>query len=1291
MTLSRFLRPLLAIATLALLAASVIGVDRASADTGDSDRLGFRPNWPEWIVRNLVDGKPIQVCSTEFPNATRDAIARWNEALGITAFTMMTGQVDCHLEYRNDWRPQDGVVRVTVASGEVRGSRLYAKQLYRADLCMEQPDHPICKGNTKSKSRAFAGFDNMVRARTLPGDRVEIVPEVVEANADWQTYFGRGEIVINPDFYDCDLGADLTGCKRNPAAIEDGRNLVHDITHELGHMLALADYYCEAWQSWLLPDRVEPDTPTVMNSWNLEPQCDPDDGRPTQLDKDDYRTAYRPAIVTSPAGASKRQTVTLTWEQDEVFVESHFEVQWRDEVNSSWAIVATADANAVSATLSGQTPGAQRYRVVSRTKALPTVRIGPVPPPGPTSAEVALSVHPLVAPRNLKLIASDDDLSGTFLWLGTAPRELKWELHRSEFVDRDFSLTETKTDSASPVTFADQDRGYWYKLRGRACETRTDPGGQQSGPGGRQGPPQAFEVCGDWAYSQPVEIAPLGVCEAISPGPIGASDEAGATATACIPSGETFEIVEDNTETTYNSISFEWTESAGATKYEVRVRLDGSTKEVKTATLKDATARSHKFDGLKPGTDYDIGVRGVNEFGDSGWQEDEATTDSVPAPTGLTVSAVTGTGATLEWVKPDDGIADFVVQLDGEDVDTAVGDVLSFSFDDDDEFKANTAHKLGVASVYDGVRSTFSELTLLVPPTLNTPTTTTSAITVSWRSNPLASGYDAKRVASDGDCSTGTRDAHVTTTSYTFTIPSSERGDEHRLCIRATNAEGASAWASTKARTRAVQQPPPQPRPPTCDPDEKPDETGTSETMESGYEHDGPARRPIERTVTQKQKRSVTCVSGTWNTGSWQNDGDPTNGPWTATGPWECTSPPERPAEEKRTITVSTTTAWVVSGDTASKVETVTKREDTNRFKFSGPKACVWNDDWKKGTPYTETETLETKVRPPDDIVHNPAYQTQTQTDWETIDDGLFCLQHERKRSRHKGAYFRRPHVWDSTATEWVDGTRNAAPYFIDPVFGNWSGWTYTLRTRPCHSSRQGADGEGGEQDAPTYRPAKLMAGAYELQWGERWLKFTVPDGTPLELRSRRLDSGVDALVFRTIEGVELEVDPSQLTTDTAQNVTLFSGVTDETLTALAGTLRLSVPPATGTATAEPEEEAACLAVNAPSDGAAAVDLDASTCIVVRGGGPVAVSHDGRTLSATLPAGRDWLVLAAHHAEDAEFEAIWFVDLESGAALALSPVDGEEVDREVEAGDTVSTARLDAIADSAVVPSGSAG
>ena len=837
-----------------------------------------------------------------------------------------------------------------------------------------------------------------------------------------------------------------------------------------------------------------------------------------------------------------------------------------------------------------------------------------------------------------------------------------------------------------------------------------------------------------------------------------------------------------------------------ATSYQVEVTANGVTTvdDVKEVDL-EADSLSHPVSGRRPNTTYSVRLRAWNSTGPSDWsaaqsvttldlrvctvpsegasdaatgQSDAATEPCrPPAPTGLTVTKVSGASATLGWNSAGAGVTYEVLAAERslgtiEDCETAVTDGASplsttatsqpLTLGDaaqDYELCVRIETQTGAPPDRITVYSDWASLPSKpeIPTGDEVSARTTSSLTLSWQAVTGLS-YQVQ-IDSGGELTPDSSSSH--------TFPMLTAGSRHALQVRAVRGTLQSDWtqavtATTLAETVAqcaltltagtggtvsgggsgdcdrevtIRATPSTnyvfsnwsggvtgsenpktftlssnltahgnftyvrpPDPPTCDPlDPLPDDQ--EQTIDVGDDTRWVMSGVIEieeaSDILQDQVRSAVRseTPPCWVWGPWRDVGDPYNGPWTPTGNRRCKEPLARqPADETRTVTITTTYSWRVSGDTAYQQVTRERRDDVRPYEWAGVPECGWSlaDDWILGTPYTEgpTDTGVTRVKPPDDVVYVPQYQTQTQTDWEAIDDGVFCLEHERKRERHRGANYRRPHVWDSATDQWVDGPRDAAPFFVDPVFGAWSNWTYTQRTRPCGSSSQEGGGQSGEQATPTYRPAKLTAGDHELQWGGRWLKFTVPEGTTLELRPRRLDSGVDALVFRTTEGVELEVDPSQLTSDATQHADTFSGVSDSTLSALAGTMRLA-PAAATTATAEPSEETECETVEASAEGSAAIDLNSSTCMVVRSGGAVTVSYDGRDLSATLTTGRDWLVLSARHAEDAEFEAIWLVDMESGSALALSPVDGTEVDRDVASGDTAGGARLDEIVASA--------
>ena len=439
-----------------------------------------------------------------------------------------------------------------------------------------------------------------------------------------------------------------------------------------------------------------------------------------------------------------------------------------------------------------------------------------------------------------------------------------------------------------------------------------------------------------------------------------------------------------------------------------------------------------------------------------------------------------------------------------------------------------------------------------------------------------------------------------------------------------------------------------------------------------------------EREQRQRQTRSVTWNKAdcAWDTGDWKNSGSTWWTGWTATG--DTVPEPARPDASRETV-LRSETRWAepVNGQTAE--EKRERRQRQTRSLTWNKTDCAWDTgEWKNSgtarwTAWAATGTTMTAPERPADDVVTVVIARNSQTRWVPVDDGIFCLEHEERRRGVRRSYYLRPHVWSTSTKGWVDGTRNATPYFTEPVF-SYGSWERTGNSRLCPLGA-GEEGASGESETSSgYKPAELAAGDHRLEWGDDVVAFTVPEKVTLELRARRSDSGTETLVFRTTDGIELTVDPSQLSADQSRNAALFSEVTDEDLSALAGTLRLAEPAATGTGGAD--EATDCVSLVASADGTASVDLAASPCAVLRGGGPVTVNGTDGALTVTLTSGRDWLLLSAPHEEEATFASFWFVDLDSGAGLALSPSTGAELWRQLGSG---SVAQLDAIAASVSV------
>ena len=116
--------------------------------------------------------------------------------------------------------------------------------------------------------------------------------------------------------------------------------------------------------------------------------------------------------------------------------------------------------------------------------------------------------------------------------------------------------------------------------------------------------------------------------------------------------------------------------------------------------------------------------------------------------------------------------------------------------------------QLQSANANGGSPPATTSLALLAPPTIHTPSTTSSSITLNWGKVTGATSYDLKQFAFGGNCDGPGGNGHTSLLTFTFT-QGLTASTNYIVCVQARNLQGTSAWASTPARTLAAPVQPP--------------------------------------------------------------------------------------------------------------------------------------------------------------------------------------------------------------------------------------------------------------------------------------------------------------------------------------------------------------------------------------------------------------------------------------------------------------------------------------------------
>ena len=812
----------------------------------------------------------------------------------------------------------------------------------------------------------------------------------------------------------------------------------------------------------------------------------------------------------------------------------------------------------------------------------------------------------------------------------------------------------------------------------------------------------------------------------------------------CIPPAPT---ITGTTNITYSGFAVNFSASHRATGYQVELTVDGiSTIEDVENIDGTATIHSHPFSGLKPNADYRVRVQALNAIGPSAWSgAREVTTLDLPdcsslgrgasargaelpqcrlgMPTGLNVEDVTDTAATLGWTLSG-GATGVKLFLDGNEIvpdpPLAAG-ATSYRFK---TLTARRAHELGVQATRGAIESAFAGLTLLVPPTLNTPTATANSITLTWTALVNLT-YEVKLGA-------GSAESARNPSSHTFSpLPSDT---PHTLYVRARNPQGPSAWASTNKRTTGttVVIPPETkvcwdgsvipvdqdcPPPPTCGVGDLPDcptcgvgdlpdcptcGVGDLPDCPTCGVGDLPDCPPPPTCGVGDLPDCPTCGVGdlpdcptcgvgdlpdcpTCGVGDLPDCptcgvGDLPDCPTCGVGDLpDCPTCGVGDLPDCPTCGVGDLPDCPTCGVgdlpdcPTCGVGDLPDCPTCGVGDLPDCPTCGVGDLPDCPTcgvgdlPDCPTK-CETEPKPADftTMPHPPIstveYQWITFIDIVTFD----CTLHQQQRTTTTTTRYHVTFSCDGMC--WVSSVTSSSTSVS-------SGWASTGVTSSCNTRR-----------SATGSTMTLTAGSYEMQWGDQRIVFTVPAGATVELSRLQQESGDYVAVLSTKKGAELVVGADALSGDDQARATRFAGTTDPTLSAIAASLRdpaAEAPEPSVTTTTE------CAVAEPSEDGVANVDLDAESCVIVRGGGAVTVVQDGESLAFTLAAGRDWLVVDGTGADEAGTTAATFVDLLTGGYLTLSFADATELARHIPEGNTDLPALFDAMIPAAPANDGS--